>query len=50
MAIDPDFLTRLILDLKDVVEDVQFDIGSDSVPEGKLRDIIKHIEEKQDEI
>lgn len=50
MTIDSQFLTTLILDLEDVVEDVQFDIGPDSVPEGKLLDIIKYLEAKQDEV
>lgn len=50
MIIDAEFLTTLILDLEDVCDDIEFDIGSDSVPEGKLRDIIKRLEGKQDEV
>jgi hypothetical protein len=44
------FLTQLLLDLEDIVNDVQDDAGFDSVAEHKLRDVIKQIETKQDEV
>lgn len=46
----PEFLTQLILDLEDVCSDIEFDIGTNSVPEEKLRDIIKQLEALQDEV
>jgi len=50
MSISADFLTTLIIDLEDVCSDIIFDIGADSVPEEKLRDIIKRLEDEQDEV
>lgn len=40
------FMTRLILELEDIINDVQEDAGYDSVAEHKLRDLIKEIEEQ----
>lgn len=39
------FLTQLIIDLDDVIQDIEFDFGNDSVAEEKLKRIIRNIEE-----
>ena len=39
------FLTQLIIDLDDVIQDIEFDFGSNSVAEEKLKRIIRNIEE-----
>lgn len=39
------FLTQLIIDLDDVIQDIEFDFGANSVAEEKLKRIIRNIEE-----
>lgn len=49
MTLD-EFLTQLTLDLEDVCEDINFDCGSNSVAEQKVRQILKAIEDFQNEV
>lgn len=39
------FLNQLVIDLEDVCDDIQFDHGTNTVAEAKIRDLIKQIED-----
>lgn len=46
-----DFLNQVIMDLQEIREDIEFDHGSpDSVPQTKLEDLIRRIEDHMDEV
>lgn len=44
------FLNQLIIDLEDVCDDIKFDFGSNTVPEEKVRQIKKAVEDFHNEI
>jgi hypothetical protein len=45
-----DFLTQMLLDLEDIRNDIEYDLGrSDSVAQKKVEDLIKLIEDKMEE-
>ena len=44
------FLNKLLLDVEDIRDDVEYDLGRDSVPSQKLNDLKKMIERFSDEV
>lgn len=45
-----DFLTQLLLDLEDICNDIEYDLGrNDSVAQKKVEDLMKQIEDKMEE-
>lgn len=44
------FLNQLIIDLEDVCDDIEFDFGNNTVPEEKVRQIKRTVEDFQNEI